>query len=89
MGGESKWFENIIKAGSVESVKFNLDLNIPDLNGRNIQVLFLLFRFMIKKWIVSIKVPGPCLVIFIKSLKGLRDNLFLSLFLFLKAWSRC
>ena len=33
-----EWFENIAKAGNIESIKFNLDLNIPDLNGRNIQV---------------------------------------------------
>ena len=35
---ESWWFEKVKKAGEVESIKFNLDLNIPDLNGRNIQV---------------------------------------------------
>ena len=38
MTSEEEWFESIVKAGNVESVKFNLDLNIPDLNGRNIQV---------------------------------------------------
>ena len=38
MVNEEEWFANIVKAGNVESVKFNLDLNIPDLNGRNIQV---------------------------------------------------
>lgn len=35
---ESQWFEKVKKAGEVETIKFNLDLNIPDLNGRNIQV---------------------------------------------------
>jgi hypothetical protein len=33
-----------VKAGNVESIKFNLDLNIPDLNGRNIQVLFAFYQ---------------------------------------------
>lgn len=35
---EYEWFEKVRKAGEVETIKFNLDLNIPDLNGRNIQV---------------------------------------------------
>lgn len=35
---EAEWFEKVKKMGEVESIKFNLDLNIPDLNGRNIQV---------------------------------------------------
>ena len=35
---ESQWFEKVKKIGDVESIKFNLDLNIPDLNGRNIQI---------------------------------------------------
>ena len=36
---DSEWFEKVKKIGDVESIKFNLDLNIPDLNGRNIQVI--------------------------------------------------
>ena len=35
---EAEWFEKVREMGSVESIRFNLDLNIPDLNGRNIQV---------------------------------------------------
>lgn len=39
---EGDWFEKVKKVGKVESIKFNLDLNIPDLNGRNIQVQYIL-----------------------------------------------
>lgn len=39
LGPEAEWFEKMKVLGSVESIRFNLDLNIPDLNGRNIQVL--------------------------------------------------
>lgn len=38
LGAEGEWFEKMRAIGNVESIKFNLDLNIPDLNGRNIQV---------------------------------------------------
>lgn len=38
---ESAWLERMKIAGEVESIRFNLDLNIPDLNGRNIQVLWI------------------------------------------------
>ena len=38
LGAEGEWFEKMRALGNVESIKFNLDLNIPDLNGRNIQV---------------------------------------------------
>lgn len=38
LGSEYEWFDKVKALGSVESIKFNLDLNIPDLNGRNIQV---------------------------------------------------
>ena len=31
-----EWFKKVQVAGSIESIRFNLDLNIPDLNGRNI-----------------------------------------------------
>jgi len=37
---ESEWLDKVKKAGEVESIRFNLDLNIPDLNGKNIQVLW-------------------------------------------------
>lgn len=32
------WLQRVKKVGEVESIRFNLDLNIPDLNGKNIQV---------------------------------------------------
>ena len=38
LGAEEDWFEKVKALGNVESIRFNLDLNIPDLNGRNIQV---------------------------------------------------
>ena len=38
LGSEGDWFDKVKTLGNVESIRFNLDLNIPDLNGRNIQV---------------------------------------------------
>lgn len=38
LGSEGEWFDKVKTLGNVESIRFNLDLNIPDLNGRNIQV---------------------------------------------------
>lgn len=35
---ETDWLARVRAAGEVETIRFNLDLNIPDLNGRNIQV---------------------------------------------------
>ncbi len=81
-----EWFENIAKAGNIETIKSNLDLNIPDLNGRNIQVHFSFIRFMIKKWNVNIKAVELYLVMFTKSLKKLKENHFPSLFLFPGEW---
>jgi hypothetical protein len=33
------WFDTLAKNHEVDHIRFNLDLTIPDLNGRNIQVL--------------------------------------------------
>lgn len=41
LGTTDQWFESMIKANGVEHIKFNPDLTIPDLNGRNIQVTML------------------------------------------------
>jgi|LakMenE01Jun11ns_1017448.scaffolds.fasta_scaffold8534683_1 hypothetical protein len=34
----------MMQENNVESIRFNTDLNIPDLNGRNIQVRFRLLK---------------------------------------------
>ena len=39
LGPLEEWFASLVKAHAVEHVRFNSDLTIPDLNGRNIQVL--------------------------------------------------
>ena len=44
-----EWFGKVQAAGSIESIRFNLDLNIPDLNGRNIQVLTIISQIYDKE----------------------------------------
>jgi hypothetical protein len=55
---EGEWFEKVKKAGEVESINFNLGLNIPELNGRNIQVIIytIFSRSMTKKCRKNIRV---------------------------------
>jgi hypothetical protein len=39
MPSVTDWFDSMVKTNEVEYIKFNPDLTIPDLNGRNIQVI--------------------------------------------------
>lgn len=87
---EGDWFEKVKKVGKVESIKFNLDLNIPDLNGRNIQVLLETnSRYMIRKCSENIKAARLYSLIFIKFLKKFEGSIFLLLFLSPRVWCPC
>lgn len=85
-GPLEQWFSNLQTVNGVEHIGFNSDLTIPDLNGRNIQVLSLPYRFMTYRWTRSINAPKPCFLTFTNPSKKSRDRPFQSSSLSPRAW---
>ena len=48
LGSLEEWFSSMAAAHQVEHIRFNSDLTIPDLNGRNIQVLAPRSRYLVR-----------------------------------------